>query len=83
MKTHTLKILPDFWCAVRCGDKTFEVRVNDRGFQKGDRLRLELYEPGTVQRNPPAIECDVSFVLSGWGLKNGYVALGLQNVVEA
>ena len=34
MRVHNLKILNDFAEAVLMGDKTFEIRENDRGYQK-------------------------------------------------
>lgn len=37
---HELKTLPQYWDAVQRGDKTFEVRRDDRGFQRGDILKL-------------------------------------------
>lgn len=40
-KTHHLKTLPVYFDAVRRGDKTFEIRKNDRDFQTGDTLVLE------------------------------------------
>jgi hypothetical protein len=36
MKVHELKTDPEVWEAVDCGEKTFEVRNNDRNFQVGD-----------------------------------------------
>ena len=38
--THRLKTWPQYWDAVASGDKTFEVRRDDRGFQKGDIVEL-------------------------------------------
>ena len=38
---HNLKILDDFADAVYMKDKTFEIRKNDRGFQKGDYIRFQ------------------------------------------
>lgn len=38
--THELKTLPAYFDAVERGEKTFEVRRDDRGFQKGDIVRL-------------------------------------------
>jgi hypothetical protein len=35
-REHDLKCLPDYFVALENGDKTFEVRRDDRGFQKGD-----------------------------------------------
>ena len=37
---HELKILPHFFTDVLTGEKTFEIRKNDRPFQKGDLLAL-------------------------------------------
>ncbi len=38
--THDLKTLPVYFDAVERGEKTFEIRRDDRGFQKGDTVRL-------------------------------------------
>lgn len=37
---HELKILPQYYCRVADGSKTFEIRRNDRGFQSGDTVIL-------------------------------------------
>jgi Domain of unknown function (DUF3850) len=42
--THELKILPQFYERVKDGSKTFEVRKNDRGFQKGDFVILREWD---------------------------------------
>jgi len=42
---HELKIYPQYYRAVECGDKTFEVRLNDRGYQKGDTVILREFDP--------------------------------------
>lgn len=34
-KVHDIKILPDFAEDILNGDKTFEIRENDRGYQTG------------------------------------------------
>jgi Domain of unknown function (DUF3850) len=82
--THTLKTWPQFWLAVERGDKTFEVRKDDRAFQTGDKLILEYFDP---TRKPeeyqgfsrPTLERRVTFVLPGgqFGIEPGYVVLGL------
>lgn len=43
-QTHHLKLDKYYWDAVKSGDKPFEVRRNDRGFQKGDRLCFHKYD---------------------------------------
>ena len=41
---HDLKIWPQYYCHVKNGNKTFEVRKNDRGFQPGDTVVLREYD---------------------------------------
>lgn len=43
---HDLKTWPEFFQAVKRGDKTFELRNNDRKFSVGDTLNLQEYDPG-------------------------------------
>ena len=40
MIEHTVKCWPNYWDAIERGEKTFEVRLDDRGYQKGDILSL-------------------------------------------
>ena len=44
MRVHDLKILNDFADSVVAGDKTFEIRENDRGFQKGDFIKFQAID---------------------------------------
>ena len=78
---HHLKIKEEFADAIVRGEKTFEIRINDRGFQKGD-----LIEFVTVQEDLPFPDChpihnrtyEITYVMNGWGLKNGYVVFGIR-----
>jgi len=83
---HKLKIKEPFADAVVQGRKTFEIRNNDRGYQTGDTIRFQavddvglLLVSHPINRRPYAI----SYVLSGWGLKDGYVALAIAETSEA
>ncbi len=40
MKTHLIKILEDHYDLVLAGTKTFEIRLNDRAYQKGDYVEM-------------------------------------------
>ena len=40
VKLHKIKILEEFADSVLFGDKTFEIRKNDRGYQRGDLVRF-------------------------------------------
>lgn len=42
-KTHTLKVEHEYMDDLKSGAKLFEVRRDDRGFQKGDKLILCRY----------------------------------------
>lgn len=41
---HELKTLPEYFEAVRKGDKTFELREDDRDFRVGDHLALNEWD---------------------------------------
>lgn len=87
VRTHELKCWLPFFQAILDGDKTFEVRKNDRGFQKGDVLRLREFDPTAkyltdggryTGRDFPMV---VAYVLSGFdGIEDGYVVMGLRDV---
>jgi len=84
--THTLKTLPQYWDAVARGDKTFDVRRDDRGFQKGDTVELVKIHAGT--RHPETnydgsrkvITRRIRYILTGgqFGIEPGYVVLQLE-----
>lgn len=42
--THELKTLPAYFDAVWAGGKTFEVRYDDRGYQRGDQVTLREWD---------------------------------------
>ena len=73
---HKLKILPAFFEAVASGDKNFEVRDNnDRGFQRGDTVRLCEYTKDGMYTGRE-IEKRITYV-SNYGQKDGYVVFGI------
>ena len=83
MKTHTIKIIDDFADAVASGDKTFEIRKNDRGYQKGDFVRFVVVDKSGIEIKHPLCEWrkhtyEITYVINGWGLENGYVVFGIK-----
>ena len=43
MVEHKLKCWPQYFDAIERGDKPFDVRRDDRGFQKGDVIVLQRF----------------------------------------
>lgn len=78
--THNLKILKPYFEAVATGDKTFELRKDDRPYTIGDTLVLNEIGAG----NKPTgrtIEKKVGYILRNcpeYGLNDGYCILSLR-----
>ena len=78
MKHMYLKILPEYYEAVRCGDKTFEVRLNDRDYQVNDVLHLREFNNGEYTGRE--LVKTISYILNNPDYcKEGYVILALQD----
>lgn len=93
MTTHKLKSWPEFYAPVERGEKTFELRIDDRHYEVGDVLVLREWMPdvhGTDGGRYTGSECRrrVTYVLEGLGnagvipplkgLSRGYVILALE-----
>ena len=75
MKYHELKLQHYFCDAILNGEKTFEIRFNDRGYQKGDRVK---FIPIGWRHAISEKEYEITYVLNGWGLENGYVVFAIK-----
>lgn len=76
--THELKILPEYYEEVKCGNKNFELRKNDRDYMEGDTIRLRAWD-GEKYLDKAPLERTVKFVLMDcpeYGLMDGYCILG-------
>ena len=87
--THIIKLRKDFEQPILNGTKNFEIRKNDRGYQKGDLVQFLVVDEAQVYMDgnlvPEASELndkwfEITYVLSGWGLQEGYVAFGIKEV---
>ncbi|MCG0590589.1 DUF3850 domain-containing protein [Bacillus velezensis] len=74
---HHLKILPEYFEALKDGRKTFEIRHDDRGFKEGDTLSLNEWQDGYTGRS---IEVDVTYV-TDFEQKSGNAVLGIKKKV--
>lgn len=77
-KTHELKCEPEYFQQTWDSNKLFEVRKNDRDFQVGDNIILREWDPVTLLFSGRMIISEITSVISyPAGLRDGYVALGL------
>lgn len=79
---HVLKTLSEYWDAVERGEKTFEVRRDDRGFQRGDTVvlaRSDRLASGAVFETHKRLRFTIGWILTGgqFGIEPGYVVFSL------
>ena len=76
---HELKTWLGPFDAIMKGEKTFEVRKDDRGFKVGDLLHLRRYDPQFKLYTGEDLTVRVSYILSGseWGLQDGFVVMSI------
>ena len=81
---HHLRLNVTFADAVLSGEKSFEIRQNDRGFQKGDRVDFTVVNSIGMAIDHPLNDrvFVITYVLNGWGLKNGYCVFGIRKAWE-
>lgn len=80
---HVYKVWPSFFGAILIGDKTFEVRKDDRDPAPlvGDWLELREYEPGHERYTDRLVRVKVSYVLrdSEHFPFPGHIVIGFEN----
>ena len=78
---HKLKLLKEYADAVLNGEKTFEIRFNDRGYQKGDFIEFNVVD-GIYEINHPLDKKTyvITYVLQGWGLQENWCVLAIKEV---
>lgn len=88
MTEHILKCWPVYFDAIERGDKNFDVRLDDRGFQKGDTLVLQRTKADRINeveydainlKAKHELRRTITWILSGgrFGIEPGYVVLAL------
>lgn len=79
-KTHVLKCWPAPWEAMRVGRKTFEYRFNDRGYQVGDVLVLQEYNPEFDSVSGECLLMRVVYLLQGgqFGVPEKYCVMSVE-----
>lgn len=90
IQLHKLKIQQRFADAKLDGDKLFEVRLNDKYYQKGDLIQYSVIT--NLDSNVPNMPIvthllnniiyEITYVYSGPGVEQGFVVLGEQDVTQ-
>lgn len=82
---HQVKCWPAYFQRVVSGEKPFEIRRDDRGYQRGDILLLAEWDPegspmGAGRYTGAEHRAEITWILTGgqFGLEPGYVAMGLR-----
>jgi hypothetical protein len=86
VKYHELKTDPAVFAAVAAGDKTHEIRFNDRDFQIGDVLHLRetvatdeaMCAGAPLEYTGRHAMREVSHIQEGYGLVDGWVILSFR-----
>lgn len=80
-QVHDLKTVDRYYDAVLRGEKTFEVRLNDRAFQTGDVVRLRRTNERGYYTDFDTCwtERRITYILQGgqFGIEPRYCVLGL------
>lgn len=79
---HRIKLREEFCDDVICERKTFEVRLNDRNYQIGDRVSFTAVtaDGKHIYHKINNATYLITYVLSGYGINKNYVAFAIKRV---
>ena len=84
MQTHRIKLNWNYADAVLSGEKTFEIRYNDGGYQKGDIVRFIVVDdckcriPHGLNDKP----FKITYLLHGFGLEKDWCVFGIAPLAD-
>lgn len=76
---HILKIDESYANAIMSGDKLFEIRFNDRGYQRGHKIKF------TCNLRPHEIDkmvYEITYLFHAFGLEDGWCVFGIKEIKE-
>jgi len=84
MRHHQIKILERYHDHILSGQKTFEIRENDRDYQVGDSISFSVIYPthlGKVVTEPIKQKAEYSITyLTDYEQQDGWVVFGIERV---
>ena len=84
IQIHNLKLVERFADAVMSGEKNFEIRINDRGFQKGDLVQFHVisedsnYDEIAIEHPVNDVYFEITYVLTGFVINKDYCVFGIR-----
>ncbi len=77
---HKIKCWPVYFEAIVSGEKTFEVRKDDRNYAVGDVLRIHEWDDERQKFTGREEDRTVVYKMNGgkFGVQEGYCVLGIQ-----
>jgi len=79
-KTHFLKIEPKYFYKIHTGAKTFELRLNDRGFKIGHCILFQMWTPERGYCNR-SMAVEITYITDyPAGLQPGYVIMSIRRI---
>lgn len=81
---HRIKIQIEYANEVLSGNKTFEIRENDRAYQKGDFVQFIVVDGMFTEDTHPLYMqfYKITYVLPYFGLKENYVAFSIKKATD-
>lgn len=78
---HELRCHSKYFQAAWVGDKTFEIRLNDRDFNERDEVVLEEFDPETDTYTGREIEGIIRY-LTDYEQRPGYVVFSIEQTFK-
>lgn len=79
---HELKCQSKYFKALWCGDKTFEIRLNDRGFEERDEITLQEIDGAYHDYTGREIEGVITY-LTNFEQKKDYVVFSFRETYRS
>ena len=80
MQIHNIKLNHHFCDAIYDGEKCFEIRRNDRGYQKGYVINFQAVDDIGLSMPHPVNgkQFVITYLLHGFGIQDGYCVFGIK-----
>jgi ParB family transcriptional regulator, chromosome partitioning protein len=83
MKVHQVKCWNDYFEAIASGDKTFDLRKDDRNYAVDDHVVFEEFRQAVGEYTGRVTRRRIKYILRDFdGLQPGYCILGLEYTMQ-